>query len=172
MSAIPETGQAVELGSLGEHPQESLGPQSRTNPRPEFGDVERLADEVHCSEIETSDAIHGLGAGGHEYHGEITGIRIRLESGQHLEAVEILEVDVQEDHIGLEFTGGPDPGLGVVHRVEIDPLVSKTGSKKSVHEVRVVDRQNTRSSGFFDRHHISVDRHGSVDLGSDGGEAA
>ena len=126
MGTVPETGQSIELGSLGKHPQESLSSEGGTNTCSKLGHVEGFSDEVDGTEIETSDPVHRLGAGGHEDDREITGVRICLQTSQDLESVEIVEIDVEEDHVGLQLSGGLDPGFGVVHGMKIYPLVPQT----------------------------------------------
>ena len=67
VGTIPEPGQSVELRSLGEHPEKTLGPERRTDPGPELGHIEWFADEVDRPQIKASDTIHGLSARRDEY---------------------------------------------------------------------------------------------------------
>ena len=144
VAPVPQPTQAVDLSAMFQHLHQVLHAQGAAHARLEFGNLERLGDEIHRSKIQSAHTIHGVAHGTDEDHRDVLRLGVGLQVRQHLESIHRVQLDVEQDHLGHQFTRLLKALLGAQSTMQLQPLALQTNLQQTMDEFGVIDRKQAR----------------------------
>lgn len=156
--AVPESGEAVDLGTLGEHADEVVHAERGSHADSEFGDVEGLHHVIDGAEVEGGDFVGGGVEAREDDDGDVAGLVAVLEESEDLEAVDAGHVEIEEDEGGGSDGGDLESFFAAGGADELDVLLAESRLEEPMDIVRVIDDEHdgTDVLGLLARAHDGV----------------